>query len=632
MEQYLQHSLSVDTRRTWLDDDESSILDENILDNNLLDSALDMSPIDRRRPSLLESSSAIFSPSNDWDFDHDMGMAGPADDAAVPAATFEHSNGTNNPFIKLEQAQPSYAQQNGSWSSNHGASGSCTPAPASYDNNAFPHSTYEDGSTYLAPAISASPAGAFDNNIHITPHATVFQSSLNSSMPSTPAQKDWQATGAEHEGQPMQKRMRPQSPSPRAHSPLHVLRRDGIRKKNARFDIPAERTLMNIDQLIARSNDDNEIKELKQQKRLLRNRQAALDSRQRKKQHTERLEEEKKIHSAVIQELEDKINAMALQEEALHQRLEAVARERDFLAHKAETLQMEKEDMVRNHTIETGELRKKNSYFAEQIQKMQDTLERTPMAHAASSSGFSDDFNLDTDFDLNDNYWNDPMQMSNSEVSIKAEKVQSHGDSDKPAAAPGLLLILLLCGAFVASSKSSIHSLPPLPKQLQAASASVLSNIFQDAGVTTMQPNSVEVADGSSNSDWVVAKSAVPNMVGLDSSLAVLNAQLDGKPTTEQQHEQFMQLSAAEYNDVTTNNYLRDPEPISQRGRRHLEEGLASMRNNKGSAAEVYTRSLLWDKVDAEVVRRFAAFAARAQADTKVKTAGEGGGYGDSAV
>jgi hypothetical protein len=135
---------------------------------------------------------------------------------------------------------------------------------------------------------------------------------------------------------------------------------------------------------------------------------------------------------------------MALQEEALHQRLEAVARERDFLAHKAETLQMEKEDMVRNHTIETGELRKKNSYFAEQIQKMQDTLERTPMAHAASSSGFSDDFNLDTDFDLNDNYWNDPMQMSNSEVSIKAEKVQSHGDSDKPAAAPGLLLIVCL--------------------------------------------------------------------------------------------------------------------------------------------------------------------------------------------
>lgn len=131
-----------------------------------------------------------------------------------------------------------------------------------------------------------------------------------------------------------------------------------------------------------------------------------------------------------------------MQEEALHQRFEALAREREFLAHKTETLQMEKEDMVRNHTIETGELRKKNTYLQEQLQKMQDTLDRTPMAHGASSSGFSDDFNLDTDFDLNGDYWNDPMQMSNNDVSIKAEKIQSLHDSDKPAAAPGLLLIV----------------------------------------------------------------------------------------------------------------------------------------------------------------------------------------------
>lgn len=50
---------------------------------------------------------------------------------------------------------------------------------------------------------------------------------------------------------------------------------DGTRKKNARFEIPAERTLSNIDQLIAQSTNEEEIKELKQQKRMLRNRQAA---------------------------------------------------------------------------------------------------------------------------------------------------------------------------------------------------------------------------------------------------------------------------------------------------------------------------------------------------------------------
>lgn len=66
-----------------------------------------------------------------------------------------------------------------------------------------------------------------------------------------------------------------QSPVYRPVSPQLVLRPDGIRKKNARFEIPKERNLQTIDALIMASTDDNEKKELKQQKRLLRNRQAA---------------------------------------------------------------------------------------------------------------------------------------------------------------------------------------------------------------------------------------------------------------------------------------------------------------------------------------------------------------------
>ena len=190
-----------------------------------------------------------------------------------------------------------------------------------------------------------------------------------------------------------------------------------------------------------------------------------------------------------------------------------------------------------------------------------------------------------------------------------------------------------MCGAFVASSKTSVPSLPPIPKQLQSASADVLNNIFQDAGVAPIEAGRVEAADVSPTSDtWMVAKSSVSQMVGLDSSLAMLNARLE-KPSAEQQHESFMQLTAAEYNDVTSNNFLRDPEPVA-RNRRHLEEGLASMRN-KPTAADVYTRSLLWDKVDAEVVRRFAAFAQRAQSQQAQQASSndcEAGGYGDSAV
>lgn len=65
------------------------------------------------------------------------------------------------------------------------------------------------------------------------------------------------------------------SPSYCPVSPQLVQRPDGIRKKNARFEIPRERNLQTIDALIASTTDDTERKELKSQKRLLRNRQAA---------------------------------------------------------------------------------------------------------------------------------------------------------------------------------------------------------------------------------------------------------------------------------------------------------------------------------------------------------------------
>jgi len=360
---------------------------------------------------------------------------------------------------------------------------------------------------------------------------------------------------------------------------------------------------MNIDQLIARSHDENEIKELKQQKRLLRNRQAALDSRQRKKQHTERLEEEKKVHSAIIQELEDRLTAMTVQ-------CQDVARERDFLRHKADTLQLEKEEMVRSHTIETGELRKNVSYLKDQIEN----LERNQQG-----SNFGDAFGFDSGFNL-ENGWEDPMDVVDIARPVKNEK----GEAEKPQT--GLLLILLLCGAFVASqgATGAAPSLPPLPKQLQTASASVLQNIFQDAGVT--ESTRVEIAP-TTTGDWALSKSDVPQMVGLESSMSVIN-QYDrtSKPSLEQQHAEFMQLTPAEYNEVTSTSFLREPETVDHRNRQRIRENLAAMsRNGKQSVAEVYTRSLLWDKVDAEVVRRFAAFARQAQAQQAATNNDDGG-------
>jgi hypothetical protein len=129
----------------------------------------------------------------------------------------------------------------------------------------------------------------------------------------------------------------PASPALRVHN-----RR--LRKKNPRFDISSERSLQ-IDQLILKSTDDEEIRELKQHKRILRNRQAAyeapgdsvrlgqiieplcynwlanplcsIDSRYRKKKHIEELEGEKKLYIERNRVLEDEIKKLRMQLENL---------------------------------------------------------------------------------------------------------------------------------------------------------------------------------------------------------------------------------------------------------------------------------------------------------------------------
>ncbi|GME26158.1 hypothetical protein AOQ84DRAFT_305905 [Neofusicoccum parvum] len=134
--------------------------------------------------------------------------------------------------------------------------------------------------------------------------------------------------------------------------PINKRKRPDVRKKNIRFEIPPERSLLNIDQLIAQSTNEEEIKELKQQKRLLRNRQAALDSRQRKEKITEELEKEKKLWTERIFQRKDDLQSMRPQLEAKQP---------------IEIQQWQKEEIVRTHTLVTGELRKEISILTDRL-------------------------------------------------------------------------------------------------------------------------------------------------------------------------------------------------------------------------------------------------------------------------
>lgn len=259
--------LSVDQKPT-----NSSYFDELDLAEDPLESNM-ISPAttDDRRDSFGNNTAPVFSPqSTIWDEFHTTSM--PERQFNVTANPFsEHSN---NPFLRTDSA--AFAHHNTQWSPmfDHPSESRTPIMPATYE----PFNGDFEAPTQAFPHVaSASPA--FGNMAPNVRPASVFPSAPTpASLPTSPPPgKDWMSMAEQGnmDSRPIPKRMRQSSP-PQSYSPFP--RRDGgIRKKNARFDIPPERSLANIDQLIQNSHDDNEIKELKQQKRLLRNRQAAYE-------------------------------------------------------------------------------------------------------------------------------------------------------------------------------------------------------------------------------------------------------------------------------------------------------------------------------------------------------------------
>lgn len=278
-------------------------------------------------------------------------------------------------------------------------------------------------------------------------------------------------------------------------------------------------------------------------------------------------------------------------------------------------IQMEKEEMVRAHTLESGDLRKKVSVLTEHIQRIESNVSVAPPSFNTDYADI-DTLTMDGAWDnisfLND-FTETEVKVENSLVPVKKAENMLLSEPEKPAA-QGLLLMLLLVGAFVAS-KGSSPSIPKMSDDVRTASASLLEDIFKDAGVQQSATSIIEAhapqPSGSVNS-WApstmnnIATRGMSDM--LPSSLGHLTDTLT-QPTDEQKHEQLFSLSAAEYNGLTSHDFLQHAPaavPTSQ-GRRNLSETLAAMRSNsKKSAAEVYTRSLLWDQVPSEVVRNFA--------------------------
>ena len=270
--------------------------------------------------------------------------------------------------------------------------------------------------------------------------------------------------------------------------------------------------------------------------------------------------------------------------------------------------------MVRVHTIESGDLRKKVSVLTDHIGR----LESTAMSAVPSSTGFSADYS-DIDTLTMDGAWDNISFLNDfsvdPEVKVEtsispAKKAENSliNEPDKPAA-QGLLLMLLLFGAFVAS-RGSTPTIPRMSDDVRAASATLLEDIFKDAGVqqSTASEAVAPLPSGNTWSSHPIHPVGGHDMMGVTSSALGELADNLARPTEEQTNEQLFSLSAAQYNGLTSQDFLQHTPPRStSQGRRNIGETLAAMRaNSQKSAAEVYTRSLLWDQVPSEVVRNFA--------------------------
>ncbi|KAH8893776.1 hypothetical protein GQ53DRAFT_821679 [Thozetella sp. PMI_491] len=598
-----QAPLSVDTQRKYFDDDE--ILDENILDQNGIDSALELSPAmaDSRRESFAVGPS-LFSPkTEDWHQAVEM-----------------QSVSSNNPFLEPHSTNPfAHAQSafQGQWPMT--TSGSATPLQA-FDG--LPQE-FDTGVSVFhqrpAPVQSQTP---FSNP---TNQVTLFQHLGHQSIPTSPDKEHWTAEMKSQAA--MAKRNRPASPLFRGHNELR--RGDGIRKKNARFDIPAERNLSNIDHLISQSTDEQEIKELKQQKRLLRNRQAALDSRQRKKMHTERLEDEKKQFTECIANMEDSMKQLD----------DDLRTQKTYYENYIHTLKQEHEDLIAKYTMETGELRKKINVLTGHIQ----TLEGASMqpagvpGNAGYPGGYGEMEGLTMEGSWNgmpvfDDYQMvQPTEVKQEMSLMPAKKPEPAADAEKPG--NSLLWMLLMIGALVASSGKAAPRIPPVTEDVRVASAHILDNVYKEAGVS--QVLSRAVAPQPSGATWAQPTASAmpgvtPSVDGVGPSMLSEMADALTQPTEQQANEQLFSLSTSQYNGVTSQEFAQMPPPerSTSQGRRNLAEAMASMRNNhKQSAAEVYTRSLLWDQIPGDVVRDFAKmvadFSSGQSGDTAISNEGE---------
>ncbi|KAK5360647.1 hypothetical protein LTR20_002589 [Exophiala xenobiotica] len=439
-------------------------------------------------------------------------------------------------------------------------------------------------------------------------------------------------------------------------SPGLVVRTDGVRKKNAKFEIPKERNLQNIDNLIASCANDEEKRELKQQKRLLRNRQAALDSRQRKKTHTERLEAEKKSFQDQKSDMETTIAQL---EATLHSEREQWLRQRHQYEHFVEQLRYDRDEAIRTKTLDTAELRRMNNMLKDTVRDLE-RQQHAPTFSSNASDAFSSDFTTFRALDLEDN-WEDEFNLIDDD-DLKMEEPDSPQrqatprpatSSTEQTASNNLLdvkvdagfswntfYMCLLAGAFIVSQTGS-HSgnvatsaavitstMPALAEDYRAEAGNVLNAVLASgpgASHDVLPSRPAPALDHGNLQPNTLPPSEMMRSTQQTSgtSLDALHSTLT-TPSRHQQASAAFSLSAASYNHIANADGLfdddDDDDEIVEVKPTRLQQLFADMQAEKdgidkmtGMSSKARERSVLLDRVPEKVLRDFREMIARVE-------------------
>jgi hypothetical protein len=356
-----------------------------------------------------------------------------------------------------------------------------------------------------------------------------------------------------------------------------------------------------------------------------------LDSRQRKKKHTEELEKEQKSmgdrnRSLEVQmkEMQDQLDALFLERQNLHSHVQN-------LHHEVETLKSEKEEIVMKHTLETTTLRKK-------INVLKSELEHLPPIPQQSEYNFTSELeNLSMNPDGDWSNWMadfpelDDMKPSTANA-VNPETTLVVGQrrrdtlvpevNEKQMVSSSFLFLFLLYGAFVATRASSSTTVPPMAPEYRAEAQTILNQVLHE-NAETQNSAQAQMNDINTVVSWIqqnpsqtghlptFSPPARGNPQGVQSPLDSLTNQIL-TPTKQQEAEEAFSLTPDQYNSLTSMDFTRgsyQQRPVESNKPRNpsFAELLEARRKatQPETAAEVYTRSLMWDRVPPEVVQEF---------------------------